>query len=174
MKTDVVVESGASEEDAAHLRTAFQEAGLDANVSDGYLRLSAGDLPPITFVVEPATALLAAIAAGVGGAAGKDLYVLLKRLARASLLRPSRSPARLPGAAFLIQDRTNGFELLFDGDEPDEAYVELFAVDLGDEFAGAGVVAWNTNLRIWEPVTSSSHRLGAGQRRGRRARPDWP
>jgi hypothetical protein len=171
---DVVVESGVAENDAAHLRDAFREAGLDANVSDGYIRLSAGDLPPVTFVVEPVKVVLTAIAAGAAAAAGKDVYELLKRVVRASLLRPTRSPTRLPGSALLFQDRTSGFEIFFDGDEPDEAFVELFALDLDEEFAGAGVIAWNRNSQTWEPVRSSSFRLGPGRRRGRRARLDWP
>jgi hypothetical protein len=169
-QTRVVVEWGAKENDTAHVHAAFHEAGLDAEVTDGYVRLSAGDLPPVTFVVVSASALFAAIAAGYGAAIGKDLYELTKRLVRSSLIRPSRSASRIPGAEFQIQDRTNGFELLFDGDEPDDAYVELFALDLEGEFAGAGVVAWNAELSRWEPVGVSSHRLPPGRQRGRRAR----
>jgi hypothetical protein len=173
-RTVVFVEVDASTDDIAATRAAFLEAGLDANVSAGYARFSAGDLPPITIVVSAVSALLGALVGGMAGAAGKDLYVVLKRLVVRAVARPTRSRLPIAGAEFLLQDRENGFELLFHGDEPDEAYVELFDIELEEEFAGAGVVAWSDEANTWRPVGASSFRLAPGRSRGRRARDGWP
>jgi hypothetical protein len=169
--TPVIVEFGASDEDIAHVRAAFARAGLTADVNAGYVRLSAGDLPPVTYLVDAAKAVLAAFAAGVAAGAGKDAYELLKHLVRDAIRRPSREHEGRGGGTFQIQDRDNGFEILFSGDEPDAAFLNLFELDLEAEFAGAGVVAWTEASNKWQRVGASSFRIQPGRRRGRLAPP---
>lgn len=129
---EVTVDLHAPQEEMDALVAVFADVGIEADVKDGYLRMSGGVLPYAVFVLVQLKWLAAAFAVGASGKAGADswdayrdggwegLKVFIQRVARAR--------RNDPAGHITIRDPT-GPDVDLDEGIPDEALRELAELD---------------------------------------------
>lgn len=100
------------------------DLGVDADVKVVPARRSTVELHWLVLVALPLQAFLA----GLGGKLATDAYDGLKRLTRRLVARPDT--AGLAPAPLVLQDTASGLRIILEVDLPDEAYEQLFTLDL--------------------------------------------
>jgi hypothetical protein len=147
---DVTVDLHAPQEEMDALAAVFADAGIAAEVKDGYLRMSAAALPYVVFVLAHLKWIAAAFAIGASGKAGADswdayrdggwegLKVFIQNVARARRNDPE--------GRITIRDPSGPDVELHEG-IPDEALREL--ADLDWDAMKKGRLSWAREGEAW-------------------------
>jgi hypothetical protein len=146
---DVILESECSAADVAAVRAVFEAAGIPTDVSGGYARRSAGELPwliVITISVWASRAFLKAALEGAGDEAGKQGWHALMRLVRA--LYEARSSSRSPEGAVSIRTSEPPLEIQLPPSLPEAAYRRLWQVET-PRAQLSGILMWDDVTQDW-------------------------
>jgi hypothetical protein len=146
----VTVDLHAQQQEMDALVAVFADAGITADVKDGYVRMSAGALPYMVFVLAHLKWLAAAFAVGASGKAGADswdayrdggwegLKVFIQRVAHARRNDPQ--------GRITIRDPSGPDVELHEG-IPDEALRELGELDWPTMKTGR--LSWGRKGKAW-------------------------
>lgn len=139
------MDDSASDEEVDAVREAFATAGIHADTSYRYGRKGVGEFPWIVLILAPATAFLS----GLGAAAGKDAYDVLKRLLRD--IWSIRKRLSGPQGHVSLRDTDTRIEVILEPDLPHEAYEKLLGLDLSS--FKWGPLRYDRELGEWTSLT---------------------
>jgi hypothetical protein len=129
---EVTVDLHAPQEEMDALVTVFADVGIEAEVKDGYLRMSVGVLPYAVFVLAQLKWIATAFAVGASGKAGADSWDAYKdggwEGLKVFIQRVARARRNDPAGHITIRDPTGPDIDLHEG-IPDEALRELAELD---------------------------------------------
>jgi hypothetical protein len=141
LSTDVLVVGTLSTEDADRLGQAFGDVGLAAELRQVPPRRSVGDFAWMLLAVLPLRPFFDQLVHDVAA----DAYKALKRLV-GTVVRRGDQAAELPELV-VLQDASTGIQVVLESDLPDEAYEQLFTLDLGT--FRRGPVHFDRHRRVW-------------------------
>lgn len=147
-KLHVSVDAGAPTEEMTAIREIFDAHGIEAEVQDNYVRLSAGELPWAVDVVCALKWIALAFATGVVGKAGADAWDEYRAGGWRGLVRfiEEITSARGGDGAITIRD-PEGPDVHLDSDIPEEALAAL--AELNWEQMSDGMLGWNGARGEW-------------------------
>lgn len=144
----VSVDAGAPPEEMAAIRQIFDARGIEAEVQDNYVRLSAGDLPWAVDVVCALKWLALAFSTGFVGAAGADAWKEYRAGGWRGLAQFIKeiTSVRDGDGTITIRD-PEGPDIHLDAGIPDEALAAL--ADLDWQQMSDGMLGWNDERGEW-------------------------
>lgn len=147
-KLHVSVDAGAPSEEMAAIRQIFDARGIEADVQDTYVRLSAGELPWTVDLVCALKWLALAFATGFAGAGGADAWKEYRAGGWRGLAQFIKeiTSAREGDGTITIRD-PEGPDVHLDASIPEEALVAL--ADLDWEEMSDGMLGWNDERGEW-------------------------
>lgn len=123
---EIFLRDGVSSEVGETLGAWLAELGLATQVRRAQAMRSVEPLTWIVLIALPLHGLFRAI----GTKAGEDAWVEVKRIA-AALVRRNPKGQVTASRPLVLQDSTNGLQIILEGDLPDDALTQLTGLDLG-------------------------------------------
>ena len=139
---NVVLESEALPCDVNAVEDVVRDAGISAIVKPTFLRMSAGELPWVIFLLTPVWVFFAAFLKAAGQEAGREAYQLMRRFI-AQLYQARRSAN---GSIALWHPDTHS-QISLEPDLPDEAYRQL--TQMGPELLEGSHWTWDHGQNQW-------------------------
>jgi hypothetical protein len=146
----ITVDAGTPPEQMRAVAALFDGTGKEAEVDDGYIRLSADTLPWIVQLIAPVKWIALVFGAGVAGKAGSDTWDAYRAGGwigvRNFVMKVVRARGEDPNGTITIRDPT-GPDVHLWVEVPDEALRELAELDW--EAMTDGYLSWSAERREW-------------------------
>jgi len=128
-------------DEVAAVKSAFRDAGFDADVKAAYVRRGIGQYPWVVDVLVPLGLFLRKFLE----LAAEDAWVALKRLV--TQVREARKASLAPVGSVFIVDKTTHQKIVLLGNEPDEAFQQLATLDIRQ--TDSGHFYWDDKVGRW-------------------------